>query len=60
MYPSSRSIWQALRFLATRLLQSFFHAHQASAAQYGFFATTAHSINERHTDPDGGPPAPRA
>jgi hypothetical protein len=35
-------------------LEAFFDRHQASAAQYGFFTTTAHSINERQTDPDGG------
>jgi hypothetical protein len=41
-------------------LEAFFDRHQASAAQDGFFTTTTHSINERQTDPDGGPPAPSA
>jgi hypothetical protein len=51
-------MWRVLRFLAE--LEAFFDRHQASAAQYGFFTTTAHSINERQTNPDGGPPAPSA
>jgi hypothetical protein len=51
-------MWRVLRFLAA--LEAFFDRHQASAAQYGFFTTTAHSINERQTNPDGGPPAPSA
>ena len=41
-------------------LKAFFEGHQASAAHYGFFTTTAHSINERQTNPDGGPPTPSA
>jgi hypothetical protein len=49
-------MWQVLRFLAA--LETFFDRHQAGAAQYGFFTTTAHSINERQSNPDGGPPAP--
>ena len=50
--------WRVLRFLAA--LKAFFDRHQASAAQYGFFTTTAHGINERQTNADGGPPAPSA
>ena len=41
-------------------LKAFFDRHQARAAQYGFFTTTAHGINERQSNPDGGPAAPSA
>ena len=50
--------WGVLRLLAA--LKAFFDRHQARAAQYGFFTTTAHGINERQTNPDGGPAAPSA
>ncbi len=51
-------MWRVLRLLAA--LEAFFDRHQARAAQYGFFTTTAHSINERQTNADGGPAAPSA
>ena len=51
-------MWWVLRFLAA--LEAFFDRHQARAAQYGFFTTTAHGINERQTNPDSGPSAPSA